>query len=622
MTYFDGSTTEIEPSSTIEIVRLDSPPGGGKTISIRQEAGLTWNRVEKLFDANSRFETTTAAGVVFVRGTEYKVRVEPDGTMIVEAVTDTVIVETVVNGQTVQVVLGPGTQTTVRAGQPPSPPVPIAPAQFSLSIAFDGPVAPFLTDDRNRSIGFHPQGNSYVSQIPGATYRAGAGRQILSVPDPTPSYRLIIKGEDDGPFAFTVRLLANGQPTAMRAAGLARSLNAEVTLSGTIRNGQSLQTDLQVSLRPPSITASNMTSLDGSPSGRVRITQPQVGTSAQELVTGGVLVQVCHFTGNAAAPFQLFTLSLANAVNHQGHPQDVPAVNGVCPRLGLTPSAIPAVTPIAAPSAAPTATAPPDAETPDDGDSSSGSIAPTPIPTAIPIPGQPSVVPVPPTPSTGVSAPTQPEIAPATSPPTEETQQPDATGQVVPDAPTAIPPTTESASPIDAPLPPTPDASPAPAATELPTSPDPSGPTPTRPPTIAVPTTVPTAGPTSTPTPLPPATASVSPTSGPPGTTFNVTGSRFAPGEPVQAVITYPNGGNQVALTADPNGNVRTAVQVQLTDSPGAYTVRFTGSTSGQQASASFTVVPAPASPTTVPPTATATAAPTATRTPTPFTIL
>src|SRR3954452_7349187 len=69
VTYFDGSTTEIEPSTNVTIQKLDRLPGGGVNISLSQQVGQTWNRVEKLVDANSRFETTTSSAVAYVRGT-------------------------------------------------------------------------------------------------------------------------------------------------------------------------------------------------------------------------------------------------------------------------------------------------------------------------------------------------------------------------------------------------------------------------------------------------------------------------------------------------------------------------------------------------------------------------
>ena len=141
ITYFDGSTTKLEPETEIEMRKLDRLPGGGKSISFFQEIGITWNRVERLIDAQSRFETTTATGVAYVRGTEYRVTVDRDKKVTVESVTDPVVVETVVGGVTQSVVLEPGFLTTVEAGRAPSTPEPARPDSVCGSISMGPPLS-------------------------------------------------------------------------------------------------------------------------------------------------------------------------------------------------------------------------------------------------------------------------------------------------------------------------------------------------------------------------------------------------------------------------------------------------------------------------------------------------
>src|SRR5437867_9066988 len=48
VTYFDGSTTTLDPDTDIILRRLDKLANGGANISFNQEIGRTWNRVEKL----------------------------------------------------------------------------------------------------------------------------------------------------------------------------------------------------------------------------------------------------------------------------------------------------------------------------------------------------------------------------------------------------------------------------------------------------------------------------------------------------------------------------------------------------------------------------------------------
>ncbi|MEA2642421.1 MAG: hypothetical protein QOF51_3815, partial [Chloroflexota bacterium] len=268
ITYFDGSTTELEPDSAIQLNRLDRLLGGGKTISFSQEAGQSWNRVERLADAQSRFETTTQAATAFVQGTEFQVKVDPiTKKMTVDAVTDSVIVQALVNGQIVQVQLDPGFETTVTPDQPPTQPVPSPPAAFALRIDVVGPVAPWMTDSRNRSVGFQPDMDTYASQIPGAHYTAGGGRQSLSLPDPADSYTLVLKAQGDGgPYTVTVTSLVSGQEVAARTFGLAAPL-AATSLGGAAQRGQRQQGSLKVNAANRTTTLVGFTPLNGSAPG-------------------------------------------------------------------------------------------------------------------------------------------------------------------------------------------------------------------------------------------------------------------------------------------------------------------------------------------------------------------
>lgn len=67
LTFFDGSSTTLDPNTEIVVRRLEDLGGGGASISMAQEIGQTWNRVERLVGSSSRFEVTTTAGVAFVR---------------------------------------------------------------------------------------------------------------------------------------------------------------------------------------------------------------------------------------------------------------------------------------------------------------------------------------------------------------------------------------------------------------------------------------------------------------------------------------------------------------------------------------------------------------------------
>ena len=76
ITFFDGSTIELEAGTQIEITSLDtSPDTGTKTITLMQTVGTTISRVTKLLDPASSYAIETPSGVAAVRGSIMVVRI-------------------------------------------------------------------------------------------------------------------------------------------------------------------------------------------------------------------------------------------------------------------------------------------------------------------------------------------------------------------------------------------------------------------------------------------------------------------------------------------------------------------------------------------------------------------
>ena len=81
ITFFDGSTIELQAGTEIEIASLDiSTETGSTTITLEQLMGNTISRVTKILDPASRYEVKTPTGVVAVRGSAMQIYVIEDGT--------------------------------------------------------------------------------------------------------------------------------------------------------------------------------------------------------------------------------------------------------------------------------------------------------------------------------------------------------------------------------------------------------------------------------------------------------------------------------------------------------------------------------------------------------------
>jgi len=114
ITFFEGSTIELEAGAEISVTELSTAlDTGSTTISLKQEIGKTISRVEKLADPASRYEVETPGAVAVARGTIMLVHVDLQGgtTLGCEAgnVTGT--------AQGVTVHVSVGTQRHARSGQ-------------------------------------------------------------------------------------------------------------------------------------------------------------------------------------------------------------------------------------------------------------------------------------------------------------------------------------------------------------------------------------------------------------------------------------------------------------------------------------------------------------------------
>ncbi len=116
ITFFDGSTIELQAGTEIEITGLGiSGETDSTTITLEQTIGSIIFRVTKILDPESRYEVETPAGVVAVRGSAVQVYVIEDGTTW----TTNLEGEIWAVAQGVELQVPEGRQCIVRPGQPP-----------------------------------------------------------------------------------------------------------------------------------------------------------------------------------------------------------------------------------------------------------------------------------------------------------------------------------------------------------------------------------------------------------------------------------------------------------------------------------------------------------------------
>jgi len=149
ITFFDGSTMELEAGTQIEILSLDVVCATGvTTITLLQMIGDTISRVTEILDPASSYEVETPGGVAGVRGSGMRVQVifdnpnYEDGTALVTNLEGNVY--TIAHGVEVDVPVG---QTCIiTPGEPPNL-MPVAADDFGTTLEHHRITIPVLDND-------------------------------------------------------------------------------------------------------------------------------------------------------------------------------------------------------------------------------------------------------------------------------------------------------------------------------------------------------------------------------------------------------------------------------------------------------------------------------------------
>jgi hypothetical protein len=245
VTFFDGSTLEIEPVTTVQIEEAASVDGA-LAIRISQTIGRTWASVQKLTRADSKFEIRTPTLVAAVRGTAFITEVLADGTSTVR--TTDGIVQVTAQGQTVTV--STGQTTTAGPNAPPAAPAPLSAPPNRLRFGMHSPAYLVVMDSSGRACGIVLPGPNVVRQIPGCLASdPGTEPQLVDVPDaPAGTYRLFVTSiapggafvatasavDGSGALSFNYTASGSGQPGAKLTSSIAvgTGANGALTASG------------------------------------------------------------------------------------------------------------------------------------------------------------------------------------------------------------------------------------------------------------------------------------------------------------------------------------------------------------------------------------------------------
>ena len=186
VTFFEGSTVEIEPSSTLSVDTLSVEADGGTVVLMTQAVGRTWHVVTKLLTGSSRYEVRTPASTASVRGTEFEVQVDTSGGEPVATVVTTEgrvahsAPDPARPGQTSEVVVTAGTQASARPGRPVEQPRPKPADQRTVTVRVEAPTS-LVVDSLGRANGVRADGKVAGEAADLADQRVGVAQPEVLV---------------------------------------------------------------------------------------------------------------------------------------------------------------------------------------------------------------------------------------------------------------------------------------------------------------------------------------------------------------------------------------------------------------------------------------------------------
>jgi YVTN family beta-propeller protein len=405
VTFFDGSTIEVEPTTTITVDTATINANGSITISLTQTLGRTWSSVQKLTKADSRFELKTPTSTAVVRGTGFITDVSPTGVTTLQ--TSDGVVNVTAQGQSVDVAAGQ--VTTVQQNAPPTQPVPGPPPPNKLRFGIHSPAYLVVVDPLGRACGLVLPGPVVVRQIPGClASEPGTDPQLVDVPNaPAGTYKVVLASiAPGGSFTATASAVdGNG------------NLSFNYAVSGSGQPGAKFQSNIDVASGPDgTLTASGIGQLTVIQSAPIKVVLASSSPSPHPTVSG--TPDVALFS-----PLPSIGFGAGPSITPSPSPTASPSP---------TPSASPSPSPSASPSPTPT---PPLTPTPTPTPTVLVVASPTPLPTITIPPGLvlPGYTPTPP-PATPTPTPTPyvPPVYPTSTPTSTPTPTPTSTSTPTP----------------------------------------------------------------------------------------------------------------------------------------------------------------------------------------------
>jgi hypothetical protein len=235
LTYFEGSTVEMEPETELTIDTAHSDADGNTIIVMQQNLGVTWHVVTHLITSGSIYEVHTTTSTASVRGTQFTVGIGPDETTT-ETTTEGAVANTDAGGSAT-VLTPPGQQTTTKKGEAPARPAPVAEPVRTVTVTVADQNA-LVVDTLGRANGI--QDGKKVIQTPGAQLQVVDGHLVVTLPN-LPDGAVTTHVLGSAPADVTTKVQDKGKPAVELKDTVTPGTNSGVDITKQTGNAPSLE---------------------------------------------------------------------------------------------------------------------------------------------------------------------------------------------------------------------------------------------------------------------------------------------------------------------------------------------------------------------------------------------
>jgi hypothetical protein len=279
LTYFDGSTVTIEPSSELIIEEVTTSPDGTTVVEMTQVIGHTWHVVERQLSPTSKYEIHSPAATAVVRGTTFEVLVEPDEAggeprMTVLTAKGTVAMRRAATFASAgeEVLVPEGTEAEARPGRRIEAARPRAEPERVVTVTL-GSERSVVVDPLGRANGLRD--GKLVLETPGARVERVDGKLVITMPN-LPEGRLNAQVErgraDEEEVTVETRVKERGRDEERVEERASVPSGGRVTLDLDLRRGQ--RPELRVRPQAGSTASASPTATASPPSPRLPTVPP------------------------------------------------------------------------------------------------------------------------------------------------------------------------------------------------------------------------------------------------------------------------------------------------------------------------------------------------------------